>query len=314
MTEEKAAEVETTPAVIPSTTPNYPEETALTPFEGDFMEITIEVAAHVEKYEKALNMIMNFIIKRTYAGDWVSHDKANTPIEDRTANPSGAAMERVARDLGIQETNRTRPIKQFHGEEHPGHYYYQCEADFEFRGRKIHALGMASTLNPFYYKRDGGNKAPADIREEYIIRDCLRDCVKQGVKGMFGLRKIPVMKLRELGYDISKIKYVNYQSGENSQTTKNAAATAAPAGAEKPPVAALERMVIEIAQLSQQMKSQKGSPFYKVTDTEGATIYLWGNEKSERVKKVWDAFHSDNRTLTVDIKTGQYPEIVAVIS
>jgi len=190
-------------------------EGTIAPFQGDQMEVIVDVAKHLVDYETALNSIMNFIIKRTYAGDWVSHDKKDTPVEERTVNMVGAAAERIARDLGIQELNRTPTIKIM-DEKHSGHYQYRCEADFSFRGRTVHAMGIASTLNPFHSKAYGEMKKPEDIREEYVMREAWRDCTKQGVKGLFGLRKIPLLKLKELGYDISKVKYVNFQSSEKS--------------------------------------------------------------------------------------------------
>src|ERR1051325_3173607 len=109
-------------------------ESNVTPFDGDMLEITVKVAEHLEKYEKALNTIMNFIVRRTYEGDWISHDKKDTPLEERTVNMTGAAAERIARDLGIQESNRTQPVKEMADQEKwPGHYTYKCSADFTFR-------------------------------------------------------------------------------------------------------------------------------------------------------------------------------------
>lgn len=205
------------------------EPTELTPFEGDAMDVTIQVAAKLAEYEKALDTIIGFMIRRTYPGDWVCHDRGDVPFEFRTANIGNAAAERVARDLGVTELNKTQPVKYWHGEKHPGHYFYKCEGDFEFRRRRIHATGIASTLNPFYSRAGGSDKDPADIREEYIERECTRDLVKQAVRHLFGLRKVPLTKLMELGYDITKVRFVNYKSGKDSQAATNAEATAVPA-------------------------------------------------------------------------------------
>ena len=100
--EEKQEIVDKLPAnVIPPTNGDSEViEGAVTPFEGDYMEVTVDVAKHLAEYEKAIDTIMNFIIRRCYAGDFVSHDKESTPLEDRTVNLIGAAAERIARDLG----------------------------------------------------------------------------------------------------------------------------------------------------------------------------------------------------------------------
>jgi len=286
------------------------KETAITPFEGDYMEVTVEVAENLEKYEKAINSIMNFVVRRTYAGDWVSHDKESTPLEERTVNMVGAAAERIARDLGMQESNRTKPAKKMHGDKHPGHYYYECEGDFTFRGRTVHAIGMASTLNPFYSKAYGESIDPSKIREEYIMRECWRDCIKQGIKMWFGLRKMPIMKLKELGYDISKVKFVNFKSSDKSQTAKNPEATAKPKETDVP-VTDGEQYNITIENMEAKVSSG-GKPFYKVREVEGASFFAWGNAQSDLIQKLTVAWKS-KQPISVMIKGDKYPTIISIV-
>lgn len=283
----------------------YPEETTIESFSGDQMEIVVDVAEHLAKYEKALDTIMNFIVRRTYAGDWVSHDREGTPLEERTVNMIGAAAERIARDLGIQEKGRTNPVKHFE-EKHPGHYYYECEGDFTFRGRTVHAIGRAGTLNPFYSKRGGGDRNPEDIREEYIIRDAYRDCTKQGIKGLFGLRKIPILKLKELGYDISKVKYVNFKEGGQGGKP-DAAATARPQGVETTEDAN-EWFSIVVAKMVPK-KSKNGKDFYSIQDSEGAWMTLWGNATSDGVKLLLQSMTAKTAVNVLIVREGQFATI-----
>lgn len=289
---------------------DYPEETSLTPFEGDFMDITIEVAKNLEAYEKALNTILNFIVKRCYPGDFVSHSKMSTPLEERTVSINGAAAERIARDLGIQESNRTKPEKIW-DKEKQGHYQYRCEGDFTFRGRTVHAIGIASTLNPFYAKKYGGDINPADIRDDYVMRDCLHDCVKQGVKGLFGLRNIPISKLRELGFDISKVKFVNFKEDEKSSSVKSPQSTAVPNGAES--IKSLGEPVPLVIQSMDPRLSKKGKPFFKVTDTEGASYMLWGNAESDKGKLLLKATAELSPVRVVIEKDDKFSTIVQVL-
>jgi len=310
--EEKQEIVDKLPAnVIPPTNGDSEViEGAVTPFEGDYMEVTVDVAKHLAEYEKAIDTIMNFIIRRCYAGDFVSHDKESTPLEDRTVNLIGAAAERIARDLGIQESNRTQPLKKMN-EKFPGHYNYQCEGDFTFRGRSVHAIGIASTRNPFYSRAYGQDKKPEEIREEYIQRECWRDCTKQGIKGLFGLRRIPLMKLKELGYDISKVKYVNFKEGEKSAGKVNPNATAAPTGTEAP-VSDGNQSAITIDDMKASV-SKKGKPFYAVTDSEGSRMYVWGDAKSDNVNALLIAWR-DKKPVNVIIKTsGNYSTITEIV-
>lgn len=191
--------------------------------EDEMMDHTIEVAKKIEDYERSLNMILNFIIRRCYAGDFVSHDSKDKPLEERTANINNAAAERIARDLGIQEVSRSSLKKEIMKD---GHYTYTCQGVFKFRGMKVSAIGQATTKNPFYSKDKGKERHPSEIREDYIRTECIRDLTKQGVRKIFGLRKIPLSKLQELGYDISKVRVVSFAAGAGSQAQKNPQATA----------------------------------------------------------------------------------------
>lgn len=312
--EDKMPDDTPTPDNLPiASSPAEPEyevnQTIVTPFEGDYMEITMEVADNLAKYEKSVDAIMNFIIKRTYPGDWVSHDKVSTPLEERTVNMIGAAAERIARDLGIQESNRTRPTRKMHEQEkHPGHYYYECEGDFTLCGRKVHAVGMASTINPFHLGKAGGDVSK--IREEYLVQEAWRDCTKNGIRMWFGLRKIPITKLRELGYDINKVKFVNFSVGKDSASAKNPEATAKPEGAEAP-VAEGEKYTLTLESMEANLSKNKKS-FYRVKDEEGVTYYAWGDATSDMIKKLLDAL-ANKKPISVMIKGGSYPIIIAVV-
>lgn len=285
-------------------------EGAITPFEGDVMDVTIEVSKKLEDYEKALNMILNFIVKRCYPGDFVSHSKMSVPLDERTVSINGAAAERIARDLGIQESNRTKPEKIF-DKEKPGHYQFRCEGDFTFRGRTVHAIGISSTLNPFYGKKYGENVNPNDIREDHVMRDCLHDCVKQGVKGLFGLRNIPISKLRELGFDIAKVKFVNFKESEKSAAVVNPTSNAIPEGAESPTDA--REAVTIVIEFMEARVSKKGKAFYSVQDSEGAKYQAWGDAKSERVIALMEAHKTLAPIRVVLEKKGDFTSITAVL-
>ncbi len=196
--------------------------------DDDFLS---KIGERFEKMEKGLNMIQNFIIKRAYPGDFISHDKEDATEDRRVVNITNAGADRIANDVGITESNRTTPVKFWH-QEKSGHYYYRCEGDFSWRPfkdmpeKKIHAYGLASTMNPFYSKSHE-KEVPIDlIREDFIQRECIRDLRKQAVRELLGLRRIPVSKLRELGFDISKVRYVSFKSKEGSQARNNPGATA----------------------------------------------------------------------------------------
>lgn len=266
----------------------------------EMMEATIKAAELVEKFEVANNKILNFVIRRTYANDWVSHDKANTPIDERTANITSAAAERIAQVLGLQEFGRKAPIKIMDAD-HPGHYCYQTESNFRFGGREVQVTGIASTLNPFYSKAGGAMKDPKDIREDFLMRESTRDCVKQAVRYFMGLRRVPVLKLKELGYDISRIRYVNFQQGDDVKK----GATAAPAEAtEERVTGTIEKMAIG--------KTAKGDKMLKITMSDGKMLTWFGRDESHEDSKTLKEWQDAGYLVTLTCKrNGQYLNVVS---
>ena len=289
---------------IPTDDDHRTEGEALTPFEGDFMEVTVRVAEELAKYEKAIDTILNFIIRRTYPGDWVSHDKDSTPLEERTANMIGAAAERIARDLGIQESDRTQP-ERIMDETRQGHYYYECRGKFSFRGRTVEAIGRASTANPFHLAKADGNVAK--IRDEYLIQEAWRDCTKQGIKGLFGLRKIPITKLASLGYDISKIKYVTFKSKEGGQSQKNPSATAKPEGAD-----GLQHVSVLLESITHRTWGNKDVT--DIVDAEGVKYGWWGKNANDETIKAMVVAKDAGKQIVIHykVKDGKYNNIDSV--
>ena len=205
MSEERAEVVETDEMeAVPETALTVRDE----PMSSDGMDAVIAVAAKMDAYTKAMDTILNAIIKRAYAGDWVCHDRADKPAIERKANIGSAAAERIASFLGIQERNWTGGNKVMADDGKS--YTWQFEADFGFGKRWIHAIGRASSKDKFFGYANGVWKALEDVKEDDIRMAAFRACRKEGVRGLLGLRGIPLTKLIELGFDANKVKMVNF--------------------------------------------------------------------------------------------------------
>lgn len=182
-----------------------PQETDLEVVDqADIFDEVIAAANKLEAYAKAQDQILNIIVKRTFAGDWVCHSKESTPEAERTANLGAAGAERIANFLGVQEANWKEYPKEW-SEDHK-HYNYAYSADFSFRGITRHAEGRAGTRDKFF----SGGKAMEDINEDDIRVAAFRECFKKGLTRLFGLRNIPLTKLKTLGYDIALVKMVDF--------------------------------------------------------------------------------------------------------
>jgi hypothetical protein len=58
--------------------------------------------------------------------------------------------------------------------------------------------------------------------------------------------------------------------------------------------------------------SQKGKPFFKVSDAEGATLFAWGKNDSELIVKLREAMESSTPINVIITKSGDYSTIKAV--
>ena len=203
--------------------------------EADVMDNIIAASKKMEAFDKAFSSIMNVVMKRTYAGDWVSMAKAKDPIHLRSASLSGAGCDRVATILGISEKNWKEHPKLM-GDDGKS-YTFRYEADFTWGGLTRHAYGESSTRNKFFGYENGAWKELSEVREDYIRKSAQRECQKDGIRRLLGLRKIPITKLGELGFNINLVHFVNFNSAseavgdqaiEPTKQEKKEAATATP--------------------------------------------------------------------------------------
>ncbi len=178
---------------------------------------------------------------------------------------------------------------------------------FKGESTTIHAFGIASTLNPFYSKDKGQDKDPADIREDYIQRECIRDLRKQAVRELLGLRRIPVSKLKSLGFDISKIRYVSFGSKEGSQAQKNPGASADKS------VKETFEMTFSIKVLSPRTYGEAN--IIDIITDKNEKISWWGKSltASDEGKRLEEARKSES-LVTVKYSTkGQYKNIESIV-
>lgn len=186
----------------------------------DGMDAIIAVGAKMEAFTKAMDTILNAVIKRSYVGDWVCHNRQGDKPENYKANIGSAAAERIATFLGIQERNWTPGLKV---KSDDGQYFtWSFEADFGFGKRWIHSIGRASSQDKFFGYANGEWKALEDVKEDDIRMAAFRACRKEGVRGLLGLRSIPISKLKELGYNVDCVRYVNFEAKMSEADKKTA--------------------------------------------------------------------------------------------
>jgi hypothetical protein len=279
----------------------------------DHMDRVILAASKLEEYGKARNSVMNFIIKQSYPGDWVSHSMESVPKLDRSANLGSAGCERIANLLGIYELNWKRPVKEW--SENRLHYTYLTEADFEFAGRRIHVMSRVGTRDTFWrveYKWDDRQKKKLrvvkpleDVREDYIEKASFRGCRKEGIRTLLGLRNVPLSKLAELGFNTEQVRYASFKT---SQKTSDESGKVI--GAQKSD--GLNEYTLQVTDIGQEKQGKKG-PFYVISDVGGDRFYLHAGSGSKRLGLLRGALLGDEK-IVVRFKTVQnYKNIVEVV-
>ena len=256
------------------------------------MDSMIQVAARVENFAKALDTIYAVIIKRSYEGDWTCHDRQDKPENERKANMGAAAAERIAAFLGITERNWTaRKEKADDGSS----YEWIHEADFTLGSRTIHAVGQAGSRNKFFGFANGEWK-PLDEVSEMDVRTASRRAARKcGVRELLGLRNVPLTKLASLGFDLKKVKMVNFTAKLSDADTK--------ATDDK----GLVWKEIKIAGVTKDRESKdpkKPWILWKISD--GKIIYqMFGGLDSKRLLKL-QMCEEDQTAVKVGIKVGEY--------
>lgn len=263
MSESRAEAVETDEPDVMGT-----DLTVQEPMSDDGMDAVIAVAEKMDAYTKAMDTIINAIIKRAYPGDFVCHAQENDPEEKKKANIGAAAAERIATFLGIQERNWTMGVKEW-SDDHK-HFTYIYEADFGFKNRWVHAIGRAGTRDKFFGFAKGAWKALEDVQEDHIRTAAFRGCRKEGVRLLLGLRSIPVKKLIQLGYNAAEINYAGFESRGKTLGDTAKAVDAKTGMAEK---------VITVAEISpaEGVSKATNKPWRRldIRDTDGVLWLMW---------------------------------------
>jgi len=273
------------------------------PFKEDGMDTVIAVAQKMEAYSKAMDTILNAIVKRSYAGDWVCHSRETDPEDKKKANIGAAAAERIATFLGIQERTWTAGTKEW-SDDHK-HYTYSYEADFGFKNRWVHAIGRAGTRDKFFGFAKGQWKPLEEVQEDHIRTAAFRACRKEGVRLLLGLRSIPIRKLTELGYDASKINYAGFEDKGRLLSDEEKKKTEGEAGTH---IKNILPMRMEMTK-GKSKTTGKDWQRWDVFDKEGVKYALFAGDESRRVKKLQDCVEQKTSvTIRFVIQKGSYGE------
>lgn len=260
---------------------------------SDGMDAVIGVAAKMDSYAKAMDTILNHIIKRSYVGDWVCHSRENEKPEDRKANIGSAAAERIAAFLGIQERDWSPGVKVM--SEDGKFFTWQFDAYFGFGKRWVHSIGRASSRDRFFGYANGQWRPMEEVKEDDIRMAAFRACRKEGVRTLLGLRSIPLNKLKELGYSVENVRMAAFTAKMSDEDKKAVSSDG------------LVYKEIKIANITKKNESKDPKkPWVLWTVSDGKLEYgMFANQNSKRLA-ILTTKQEDQTTVKVGVKVGSY--------
>ena len=271
------------------------QETEITTQEitSDGMDAVIAVAAKMDSFSKAMDTILNHVIRRSYVGDWVCHSKADAKPEDMKANIGSAAAERIASFLGIQERNWSGGDKIVYDDGKA--FEWRFDADFGFGKRWVHAIGRASSRDKFFGYANGNWKPLDEVKEDDIRMAAFRNTRKEGVRGLLGLRSIPLAKLQELGFNTANVRMANFSAKMSDAEKKGIASDG------------LIYKEIKVASITKKSESKDPKkPWILWTVSDGKIDYgMFSNADGKRLT-ILEMRQEDQLPIKVGIKIGQY--------
>ena len=241
----------------------------------DRIDALVALAERIPQLEKAQKAIFGYILRIALPGDWVAFTEQDGT---KKVELSGPGAERVASQVGISFIDWKEPKKQT-GTDSNGPWYswwYECTAKF---GQKRYEMiqGRAGTRDLFFGKAKGEWKNAEDVKEDDLKTAARRACIKEGVKLVLGLRRIPLDVALKMGLDVGKVKTVEF---DNKAKTLSADQT-------KPAEDGLVSRDIVVATVVKGASgtSAKGQPWnrWDVTDKEGVRYSLFAPEDSRRL-------------------------------
>lgn len=200
------------------------EQTGITPA---YLQQLDFVANNIDKFMVAQEKIWHAVLKIAKEGDWVIFGSGDTESVCLT----GAGAERIASRIGIS-FNNWREKKEEKSDEKGTYYRYWFECDASFGGRTVRAMGRASSRDLLFGKKDGKLKELSEIPEDNIRMAAFRGAMKEGVKILLGLRKIPKRE-----FDLAKIPLKStsrYDFKSNAPAQQAAKPETTPASAQQP--------------------------------------------------------------------------------
>ena len=195
--------------------------TAPVPVNDDKINALIAAAARLDELGMALDKFRAFTLKRALPGDFVAFKGEDG---EEYLSLVGPAAERIAAAIGVSFVD-WKDYKTQDKDAKGDLYIWWYECTTLWQGRRLErTTGRAGSRDRFFGMVRGEIKELSDVSEGDIRTAARRNCMKEGVALMLGLRRIPKKAAEAMGLDLTKVKTVDF----GAKSSKGA--EAAPSG------------------------------------------------------------------------------------
>lgn len=186
----------------------------------DELRLAEWLAGNIDKFVEARRKIWQGILKLAMPGDWVVFESKDGEgkIRGRVCL-SGAGAERIG-SLGVKFVNWKDARKEIGQDEKGPWYRYWYECDAIFGSRILKAIGRASSRDKFFSMAHGEMKELSEIDEGNIRVAAYHNCMKEGIRILFGLRSIPKEEFEKAGIELVYARRVTFASKEEVEAKK----------------------------------------------------------------------------------------------
>lgn len=178
------------------------------------------IASKAEQQIEAIQKIKRTVLKLTNEHDWC--DQNGKPYLE------GSGCEKIAGPFGIGWRDLKGPITSF---DEDGHFVASYTGTFVMHGREIEATGSRSSKDEFFSARYRYNeetkkkekyiKPPSEIEKRDVQMSAYTNLLVNGISRILGIRNMTYEDLAAAGFDVNKIKKVEYNKPEMTGEAKS---------------------------------------------------------------------------------------------
>lgn len=176
------------------------------------MDITAleALANEAERRVASYKKIRTALLGMALPGDWQAFGQAGKQYLELTS----AGTERYKAPFGIGVPPERIKVQRITGKDDAGEWFrYEVTCVIVWKGIEQIGFGFAGSRDKFFGMKDSQWKPASELRETDIKQAAIRAAQKEGIKQLFGLRRIPTENASDLGLPTNVVRGHTFPEG-----------------------------------------------------------------------------------------------------